>query len=282
MPPRPDPPLADWYRALFRVYGPQGWWPGRSRFEVIVGAILTQGVAWTNVERAIRALRRADLLDPERLGRADLARIAGLIRPAGYFNQKARKLAAFTAYLAREHGGSIGTMFRTPTEVLRQRLLDLHGIGPETADSILLYAGGRPVFVVDAYTRRVLRRHGAIGGGESYEAVRSGIEAALPRDADLFNEYHALIVKVAKERCRRRQALCAGCPLEPFLPDERPVSDGPGEGARARPRRRRRAASVSADRRRREGRRHDRHRRVAKSGEPDPRSAGALHAEPED
>ena len=210
-------PLAAWYAALRKAYGPQRWWPARTRFEIILGAILTQGVAWSNVEQALRALRGAGLRTPAAIRRAPLARVARLIRPAGYFNQKARAIKGFVGFLHAEHGGRLDRLFGMPTAPLRERLLRLGGVGPETADAILLYAGGRPSFVVDAYARRILFRHRAIQGLEGYETLREGFEAALPRRARLYNEYHALIVRVGKERCRRARALCTGCPLEPWL-----------------------------------------------------------------
>jgi endonuclease III related protein len=233
---RPGTPLGDWYTALLRAWGPQGWWPGRTRFEIVVGAILTQGVAWTNVEKAIAALRRARLLDPARLQAAAPAEIARCIRPAGYFNQKTRRLVTLAQRLRADHGGRLEQLLRLPTPGLRTWLLALPGIGPETADSILLYAGGRPVFVVDAYTRRVLARHGAATGLEPYEEVRAGFERALPADARMFNEFHALIVRAGKEHCRRRAPSCPGCPLEAFLPAGGPRPFSPG--GRPRPARR--------------------------------------------
>jgi len=225
----PETPLRDWFEALLRAWGPQGWWPGRTRFEIIVGAILTQGVSWTNVERAIGALRRARLLTPARLLAAPPGDLARCIRATGYFNQKARKLRVFAAYLRDHHGGRVDRLFREPTAVLRRRLLDLPGIGPETADSILLYAGGRPVFVIDAYTRRILARHGAATGLEPYDALRTLFESTLPPEPRIFNEFHALIVRVGKVHCIKRGPRCSGCPLEPFLPAGGPVSlEAPG------------------------------------------------------
>jgi endonuclease III related protein len=213
----------DLYRSLLRAYGPQGWWPGRTRFEVIVGAVLTQNVAWTNVEKAIGALRRARVLHPDRLRRISRARLAGLIRPAGYHNQKARTLRNVVDRLHVRHGGSLARLFRQPTQTLRAELLELSGIGPETADSILLYAAGRPVFVIDAYTRRILARHGAASGHEPYEELRRLMETAVTRRAPVYKEFHALLVRVAKDHCRKRQPLCAGCPLEPHLPPTGPA-----------------------------------------------------------
>jgi endonuclease-3 related protein len=214
---RKGTPLAAWYGALLEAYGPQRWWPARTRFEIILGAILTQGVAWSNVEQALRALWRAGLRTPAAIGRAPLARVARLIRPAGYFNQKARAIKGFVRFLHAEHGGRLDRMFGMPAGPLRGRLLRLGGVGPETADAILLYAGGRPSFVIDAYARRILFRHRVIRGVEGYETLRLGFEAALPRRTRLYSEFHALIVRVGKDRCRRARALCDGCPLEPWL-----------------------------------------------------------------
>jgi endonuclease-3 related protein len=213
--------LRRYYRALCVALGPQHWWPARTPFEVIVGAILTQSTAWVNVERAIANLRRARLLTPRALLRVRRARLARLIRPTGYFRQKARKLKAFVRFLEAEYGGSLQRMWATPTAELRARLLRVHGIGPETADSILLYAGGHPVFVVDAYTKRILKRHGLLDERADYEQTRSLFEAALPRDPQLFNEYHALLVAVGKRWCRPQQPRCETCPLGRFLPATR-------------------------------------------------------------
>jgi endonuclease-3 related protein len=209
--------LLQWYEALLVRFGPQGWWPGRTPFEVAVGAILTQNTAWTNVEKAIRNLRLAGALSFRGMSRLPERRLAELVRPSGYFNQKARKLRAFLAWL-REHGGAAGSLRRAlsgPLEEVRASLLGVHGIGPETADSILLYPGGRAVFVIDAYTRRVLARHGLPGAAAAgYEKLRRLFERGLPGKAQLYNEFHALLVRLAKERCRKRAPLCAGCPLE--------------------------------------------------------------------
>jgi endonuclease III related protein len=217
MPGLPVPELERYYDALFRAYGAQDWWPGRTRFEVIVGAILTQNTSWTNVERAVRALRRERLLSPAALERAPLSRLAGLIRSSGYFRQKARKLKEFVKYLRIRHQGSLDKMFRTGTNQLREQLLNIHGIGPETADSILLYAGKHPVFVVDAYTRRILQRHSLANGKETYEQIQALFEQSLPKDAALYNEYHALIVHTGKHFCRKRKPDCEYCALRDYL-----------------------------------------------------------------
>jgi endonuclease-3 related protein len=214
----PHPQLLHlFYDKLRADLGPQNWWPARTPFEVIVGAILTQNTAWVNVERAIANLRRERLLTPAALQRVPLAKLARLVRPSGYFRQKAKKLKAFVRFLRERFGGSLVRMFRTPTAELREMLLAVHGIGPETADSILLYAGQHPVFVVDAYTKRVLARHGLVGEKAGYEEVRALFERKLPRDAQLYNEYHALLVQVGKNWCRPREPQCAACPLGPFL-----------------------------------------------------------------
>ena len=217
-PQTPLPQLTTYYDALFQAYGPQHWWPGRTRFEVIVGAILTQSTSWTNVEKAIVALRREKLLSPATLERVPLARLSKLIRSSGYFRQKARKLKAFVQFLRRHYQGSLDKMFAAPTSLLREQLLAVHGIGPETADSILLYAGNHPVFVVDAYTRRILERHNLIHGKHSYEHIRRLFEQNLPSSPPLFNEYHALIVHTGKHFCRKRHPDCQHCALRPFLP----------------------------------------------------------------
>jgi endonuclease-3 related protein len=217
----PLPILRSYYDALFREHGPQNWWPGRTRFEIIVGAILVQNTAWTNVERAIVNLRRERLLSPTAMERVPQAKLAGLIRSSGYFRQKARKLKEFVRFLRKEYGGSLDRMFRAPTAVLREQLLVVHGIGPETADSILLYAGGHPVFVVDAYTKRVLERHQLIHAKATYEGIRNLFEQSLPNSVSLFNEYHALIVHTGKHFCKSRVAHCSVCPLNPYLPAPR-------------------------------------------------------------
>jgi endonuclease-3 related protein len=219
-PPAPAalPQLVVYYDALFRAHGPQHWWPARTRFEVIVGAILTQNTSWTNVERVITALRREKLLSAAAIEGVSLERLAELIRSSGYFRQKARKLKEFVRFLRENYGGSLNKMFAAPTAVLRQQLLGVHGIGPETADSILLYAGGHKVFVVDAYTRRILERHGLVREKASYEEIRELFECSLTPDAALYNEYHALIVHTGKHFCQKQQPDCEHCALASFLP----------------------------------------------------------------
>ena len=210
--------LRDYFDTLFAAHGPQDWWPGRTRFEIIVGAILTQNTSWTNVERAIHNLRRARLLNPQAIRRARSARLATLLRPSGYFRQKTKSLKAFVSFLFEIHAGSLSRMFATPTTALRVQLLAVRGIGPETADSILLYAGKHPVFVVDAYTRRILERHNLVHAKSTYEEIRKLFETTLPADPQLFNEFHALLVHVGKNFCRPKNPRCSQCPLSRFLP----------------------------------------------------------------
>ena len=211
--------LQTYHDALFAAYGPQRWWPGRSAFEIIVGAILTQNTSWSNVEIALRGLRRERLLTPRAIEEVSLPHLAALVRSSGYFRQKAKKLKCFARFLRSEYGGSLKRMFRTATPVLREKLLSVHGIGPETADSILLYAGKHAVFVIDAYTRRMLERHGLSTPEQSYEELRQLFEGSLPSDVALYNEFHALIVRTGKEYCRARNPRCSDCPLHSFLGD---------------------------------------------------------------
>jgi len=200
------------YDRLHRRYGAQRWWPARSRFEVVVGAILTQNAAWRNVEAAIGRLRAAGALHPAALRALPRRRLEALVRPSGTFRVKAARLHAFVRHLARHHDGRLGRLLAMPLAELRAELLGVPGIGRETADAIALYAAGRPVFVVDAYTRRILGRHGLIPAPADYDAVQARVMAHLPHDPALFNEYHALLVRAAKEHCRV-QPRCAGCPL---------------------------------------------------------------------
>ena len=175
----PEKELRKYYEALYAAWGPQHWWPAESRFEVIVGAYLTQNTAWTNVERALENLRAASLLDIEGIRSVSLAKLQRLIRPSGYFRQKAARLKTFIRFLDKNYEGSLDKLFAEPTEKLRNILLDLNGIGPETADSILLYAGNHPVFVVDAYTRRILSRHEILSEKADYEDIRTVVQNAL-------------------------------------------------------------------------------------------------------
>ncbi len=248
--------IRDYFQKLIGEWGPQDWWPAQTRLEVILGAYLTQNTAWTNVERALSNLRLAGLLNLRGIRGVSLPELERLVRPAGYFRQKATRLKNFVRYLDEGHRGSLARMFSRPTRELREQLLELNGVGPETADSILLYAGGHPVFVVDAYTRRIFERHGVLTGKERYEEIRALFESALreqaggrwqeagfrPRSAlpgkkrrkftlrstspraKVFDEYHALLVQVAKKHCMKQVALCQGCPLKCFLPPGGPRS----------------------------------------------------------
>lgn len=209
--------LLDAYGRLYSAYGPQHWWPAETSFEVIVGAVLTQSAAWTNVEKALANLKAAGALSPEGLRRLSEQDLAQLIRPSGYFNAKARKLKAFAGLLFDRFGGDLDSLLAAQAEELRPLLMSTHGVGPETADSILLYAAGYPVFVVDAYTRRLFSRLGVRAERDTYEGWQRLFTEALAADAPLFNEYHALIVEHGKRRCRRRP-LCRGCPLLDVCP----------------------------------------------------------------
>lgn len=211
------------YRAMERALGPQGWWPGRTRFEVIIGAILTQNTAWINVARAIANLRRARVLAPKALASLPTARLARLIRPSGYYRTKARRVKRFVRFLRDRYRLELSRMFARRPSTLRRELLALPGIGPETADSILLYAGKDPRFVVDAYTRRILERHGLIRPDATYDAVQALFMGHLPPDAPLYNEYHALLVAIGKDFCRPVPR-CEHCPLRRDLERYRPAA----------------------------------------------------------
>ncbi len=248
-------PIAVYYQTLFSAWGCQHWWPAQSRFEMIAGAFLTQNTSWTNVERALISLRRARLLSIDGIRRTPTKKLAQLIRSSGYFNQKAQRLKAFVGYLDSRYDGSLARMFARPTAELREELLAQNGIGPETADSILLYAGNHPVFVVDAYTRRILERHEIIFKTTDYEEVRqlcerslaeaAGVSATLSPSTEVrdiagpegschrpsrvssakrtaltqvFNDMHGLIVGVGKNYCLKSQPRCEQCPLQKFLP----------------------------------------------------------------
>lgn len=247
--------VRQYYHALYRAWGAQHWWPAETRFEVIVGAYLTQNTAWTNVELALANLRSAHLLGVDGIRGVPLRRLQRLIRPSGYFRQKAARLKTFVAFLDNKYSGSLDQLFAQPTDRLREELLSLNGVGPETADSILLYAGNHPVFVVDAYTRRILDRHRILPEKTDYEEIRELFQRALaplahqqelmpanatPRleagirgaahppsamstaartaQVQVFNEMHGLIVGVGKHYCKKTKAACEACPLRPFLP----------------------------------------------------------------
>ena len=219
-----------YFNTLSDTLGPMHWWPARTPFEVIVGAILTQNTAWSNVERALINLRRERLLTPRAIERVSTPRLARMVRPAGCYRQKTRKLKEFVRFLRRAYGGSLERMFRTPTLELRERLLAVHGIGPETADSILLYAGGHAIFVVDAYTHRIFERHGLHAGKPDYERVRAMVESSLPREARVYNEFHALLVRVGKNWCRTRNPKCDECALRAHLPADSIYRSAPHAG----------------------------------------------------
>ena len=247
--------IRKYYVALFKAWGAQHWWPAETQFEVIVGAYLTQNTAWTNVERALANLRGAELLTVEGMREVKLARLQRLIRPSGYFRQKAARIKTFVRFLDHRYDGSIQRLFSQPTEQLRKELLSLNGVGPETADSILLYAGNHPVFVVDAYTRRIIDRHAIAAGNTDYEEIRhmfqqaldpividqehktvnalpsleSGIRGAAHPPSTMstahrtalvqvYNEMHGLIVGVGKNYCRKTKPACEVCPLRKYLP----------------------------------------------------------------
>lgn len=206
------PPFLQIYQKLLTTFGHQNWWPASSRFEVIVGAILTQNTNWRNVEQAIANLRRARQLSALALQEISEPNLAQLIKPAGFFQVKAKRLKNFMRFFFEEFDGRLDRMARQPMEILRPQLLSINGIGGETADCILLYALGKSSFVVDAYTRRILLRHGMIQLTDSYEAVRQKFMDVLPQDRQLYNEYHALIVQLGKQFCRT-SPLCEICPV---------------------------------------------------------------------
>lgn len=204
--------LNDIFNRLLTHFGPLHWWPADSPFEVVVGAILTQNTAWRNVEGAIAALKNELPLTVANLLWLDRQRLEELIRPSGFFRQKAERLQLFAAFLMNRYAGDLSAMLSGPLQQVRDELLRCKGVGPETADSILLYAGDRPSFVVDAYTRRLFGRLGLLQGKESYAQIRQMFMTHLPHNSDLFNEYHALIVEQCKQYCRTRP-LCGDCPL---------------------------------------------------------------------
>ena len=211
------------FRALFKHLGPQHWWPGDSPFEIAVGAILTQNTNWQNVAKAIENLKSRGVLDPHAMHRLPIEELAELIRPAGYFRLKAKRLTNFVRWLVDRFDGSMAAMAATSVSTLREELLSINGIGPETADSILLYAVAKPSFVVDAYTHRIAVRHGWIEPEAGYEDLKEHFESRLPDDVPTLNEMHALLVEVGKRFCRPREALCDECPLKTFLPDSGPI-----------------------------------------------------------
>jgi endonuclease-3 related protein len=212
--------LGQFYLVLLETFGPQGWWPARTRLEVILGAILTQNTTWRNATLALKNLRKAGLLTWRAFRQASRKELESCVRPAGFYRQKARTIHHFADWLERTLGGSLVSLFSMQPARARQHLLSLKGIGPETADAILLYAGRHPVFVADAYTRRVLSRHALLPATASYESAQEFLHHHLPADQAMFNECHALLVEVAKRYCQRQVARCEDCPLRRFLPRE--------------------------------------------------------------
>lgn len=205
--------LLEIYDALFEHFGPQHWWPAKTPFEVCLGAILTQNTAWSNVEKAIANLLSADVLDVHALDKIDPDRLAELIRPSGYFNQKAKRLQIFARFLLDHFDGDTKRMFAIGEKELRPVLLDLNGIGPETADSMLCYGGGLPVFVVDGYTRRIFSRLGLVPDDIDYAQTQTFFMKHLPRDVSLYNDYHAQIVSLGAQNCKKSRPVCRGCPI---------------------------------------------------------------------
>lgn len=210
--------LTEVYERLLDALGPQLWWPGETPFEVIVGAILTQNTSWQNVKRAIDNLREADLLEPQVLYSVSVKELEELIHPAGYFRVKAQRLRSLLEFLVERYDGSLEAMFSVGLPDLRRQLLEVNGVGPETADAILLYAGGLPSFVVDTYTHRILARHGWIDFEADYHQIQDYIQGELPQDVPLYNEFHALLVRVGKDYCHKTKPKCAECPLREMLP----------------------------------------------------------------
>ncbi len=204
--------LQNIYRQLINYYGPQHWWPAQEPFEVIIGAILTQAAAWVNVEKALANLKAGKALSPNALRQLSLSEVARLIHPCGYYNAKALKLKSLTYWLGEYYNDNLTKLFANNTECLRQELLSVHGIGEETADSIILYAANKPIFVIDAYTRRIINHTGLAPASNSYAAYQALFMDNLPADAELFNEYHALLVHLGKEVCHNRP-LCQQCCL---------------------------------------------------------------------
>ena len=211
------------YRLMLAHFGHLQWWPGETPFEVCVGAILTQNTSWSNVERAIANLKAAQVLDARKLFALEESKLAELLRPAGYFNVKARRLRSFLRVLVEEYDGDLERLFAGETAAVRERLLAINGVGPETADSMLLYAGGHHRFVVDAYTKRIFQRHGWSGADAGYEDLQRLCEGTLDQKPqgkrlDYWQDFHAQLVMVGKDFCRPREPRCAECPLKPLLP----------------------------------------------------------------
>lgn len=204
------------YKSLYRTFGPQHWWPAKTEFEIIVGAILTQQTTWKNVEKAIKNLRKNKLLTIKSLANAPLKKIEELVQPAGYYHQKSKRLKEISTYFLRKYQGNLNNFFKKGTKSLREELLILRGVGKETADSILLYAGEKRIFVVDAYTRRILKRANLFAEND-YDKIRMFFEDNLPKDIKIYQEFHALLVKLGKEFCKKKP-LCKLCPLYKLCP----------------------------------------------------------------
>lgn len=202
------------HRILLKHYGPSGWWPGETPFEVMAGAVLTQNTAWTNVEKAIANLRNASLMSPDAIYRTPHEELASHLRPSGYYNIKARRLKNLVDMVMESFQGSLDILFSLDAKELREVLLQVNGIGKETADSICCYAAGKPVFVVDAYTRRMLSRHGIVDHDAGYDDLQVLFESSLPPDLEVYKDLHAHIVFVGKDYCRARDPRCGECPLK--------------------------------------------------------------------
>ncbi|HKL13792.1 MAG TPA: endonuclease III domain-containing protein [Halanaerobiales bacterium] len=212
------------YEELYSIYGPQNWWPGDSRIEIIIGAILTQAVSWQNVEKAINNLKEEDLLNIKKLEQIKNDYLAELIKPSGYYNMKAKKLKSFINFTKENYNLSLDDLAKGKPKQKREELLEIYGIGPETADSILLYAFDKPEFVIDTYTKRILSRIGYVDENIQYKTLKNKIENNLKKDSKLYNEYHALLVKLAKEHCLKSSPLCEKCPLNNTDKEERYVN----------------------------------------------------------
>ena len=204
------------YTRLFEHFGAQGWWPGETPIEIVVGAVLTQNTNWENVRKAIVNLKDAGVLDLYSLLELPPEILAEHVRPSGYYNIKTRRLKNLLCMIRDNYGGNLDGLLADQTATARENLLSVQGIGPETADSILLYAGGHPVFVIDAYTHRIFSRHGLVAEESDYDSIQEVFESRLPRDPALYNEFHALIVMTGKHFCKKTTPLCDRCPLRGF------------------------------------------------------------------